>query len=57
MSTWLVFTQGAPHAVMSGQHALEQTFIISRAGLVAPQISPIGVLEKLCGRPLAATVR
>jgi hypothetical protein len=57
MSTWLVYTDGVPHAVMSGQHALEQTFIISRAGLVAPQISPIGVLEKLCGRPLAATVR
>ena len=57
MSTWLVFTDGVPHAVMSGQHALEQTFIISRAGLVAPQISPIGVLEKLCGRPLAATER
>ena len=55
MSTWLVYTDGVPHAVLSGQHALEQTFIISRAGLVAPGISPIGVLEKLCGRPLAAT--
>lgn len=54
MSTWLVYTDGVPHAVMSGQHALEQTFIISRAGLVAPQMSPIGVLERVCGRPLAA---
>jgi hypothetical protein len=54
MSTWLVYTDGIPHAVLSGRHALEQTFIISRAGLVKPEISPIGVLEKLCGRPLAA---
>lgn len=54
MSAWLVYTDGVPHAVLSGQHALEQTFIISRAGLVAPQLSPIGVLEKLCGRSLAS---
>jgi hypothetical protein len=53
MATWLAYTDGVPHAVMSGQHALEQTFIISRAALVAPESSPIGVLEKLCGRPLA----
>ena len=48
MATWLVYTDGVPHAVLSGQHALEQTFIISRAGLVTPEVSPIGVLEKLC---------
>jgi len=53
MATWLAYTDGVPHAVMSGQHALEQTFIISRAALVAPEVSPIGVLEKLCARPLA----
>jgi hypothetical protein len=53
MSTWLVYTDGVPHAVMSGQHALEQTFIISRAALVTPQAAPIAVLEKLCGRALA----
>jgi hypothetical protein len=54
MATWLVYTDGLPHSVLGGQHALEQTFIISRAALVAPEISPIGVLEKLCGRPLAS---
>jgi 3-deoxy-D-manno-octulosonic acid hydroxylase-like protein len=54
MATWLVYTDGVPHSVLGGQHALEQTFIISRAALVAPEVSPIGVLEKLCGRPLAA---
>jgi len=53
LSAWIVFTDGVPHAVLSGQHALEQTFIIPREALVAPQSSPIGVLENLCGRPLA----
>jgi hypothetical protein len=57
MATWLVYTDGVPHSVLGGQHALEQTFIISRAALVAPEISPIGVLEKICGRPLAAAAR
>jgi 3-deoxy-D-manno-oct-2-ulosonic acid (Kdo) hydroxylase len=52
-STWLVYTDGLPHAVLSGQQALEQTFLIAREALVAPQASPIGVLETLCGRPLA----
>jgi hypothetical protein len=40
--------------VMSGQHALEQTFIIARKGLVAPDVAPISVLEMLSGRQLAA---
>ena len=53
MATWLVYTDGIPHAVMSGQHALEQTFIISRAALVSPEVSPISVLESLSGRQLA----
>jgi hypothetical protein len=53
LATWLVYTDGVPHAVLGGQHALEQTFIISRRALVKPEISPIGVLEKLCGRALA----
>lgn len=53
MATWLVYTDGIPHAVLSGQHALEQTFIISRAALVTPQVSPIGVLEQLAGRAMA----
>lgn len=57
MATWLVYTDGVPHSVLGGQHALEQTFIISRAALVVPAVSPIGVLERLCGRPLASTAR
>jgi len=57
MATWLVFTDGVPHAVLGGQHALEQTFIISRAALVTPEIAPISVLEKICGRALAVNPR
>jgi hypothetical protein len=52
LSTWLVFTDGVPHAVLSGQHALEQTFIVAKAGLVSPENSPIAILERLSGRPL-----
>jgi hypothetical protein len=41
--------------VLSGQYALEQTFIIPVRALIQPEKSPIRVLEKLAGRPLAAT--
>jgi hypothetical protein len=38
---------------LSGQFALEQTFIIPPDALVAPQVAPIRVLENLCDRKLA----
>ena len=50
MSTWLVFTDGVPHAALSGQFAMEQTFIIPVDALVTPEVSPIRVLERLVGR-------
>jgi hypothetical protein len=53
-STWIVYTDTVPHAVMSGQFALEQTFIIPRSAMVAPEVAPISLLENLCGRPLSA---
>jgi hypothetical protein len=53
MSTWLVFTDGVPHAALSGQFAMEQTFIVPREALVSPSDSPIGVLEAICGRKMA----
>jgi hypothetical protein len=53
MATWLVYTDGVPHAALSGQSAMEQTFIIPVDALVAPQVSPIRVLEKLAGRALS----
>ncbi|HEY6936865.1 MAG TPA: Kdo hydroxylase family protein, partial [Terriglobales bacterium] len=53
LATWLVFTDGVPHAALSGQFALEQTFIIPPAALVCPDAAPVHILEKLCGRRLA----
>lgn len=50
---WMVYTDGVPHAVLSGQFALEQTFIIPRQALVSPEAAPVGVLESLTGRPMA----
>jgi hypothetical protein len=52
-STWICFTDAVPHAVLSGQFALEQTFIVPVNALVKPEKSPIRVLEQLAGRPLA----
>jgi hypothetical protein len=52
-STWICFTDSVAHAVLSGQYALEQTFIVGLRGLVTPERAPIRVLEKIAGRPLA----
>lgn len=51
-STWLVFTDVVPHSVQSGQHALEQTFIIARRSLANLSHAPLSILENLCGKPL-----
>jgi hypothetical protein len=53
LSTWIVYTDGVPHAALSGQFALEQTYIIPVDALIAPDHAPLRVLEALCGRPLA----
>ncbi len=51
-SSWMVYTDSVPHAVLAGQYALEQTFLIAREAMIAPELSPIGVLEKLTGASL-----
>jgi hypothetical protein len=51
-STWIVLTDCVSHAVLSGQYALEQTFIISRSAMVRPEIAPAAILERLAGYPL-----
>jgi hypothetical protein len=51
-SSWIVFTDAVPHAVLSGQFALEQTFIVSRAALLVPEKAPVHILEELCGTSL-----
>jgi hypothetical protein len=51
-STWMVFTDVVPHAVLSGQSALEQTFIVSPESLSRPQFAPVAILERLSGARL-----
>lgn len=48
-STWMVYTDGVPHAVLSGQYALEQTFIVPREGFVTREVAPVHVLERVTG--------
>jgi hypothetical protein len=51
-STWLVFTDVVPHAVLSGRLALEQTVIVSRKSLFNPEYAPSSILEKMAGKTL-----
>jgi hypothetical protein len=51
-SSWMVYTETGPHAVLAGQYALEQTFLVDRAAMVTPESAPIAILEKLAGAPL-----
>ena len=52
-STWLAFTDEVSHAAMSGQYQLEQTFLLPVTAMREPERSPLRVLERLKGRPLA----
>jgi hypothetical protein len=52
-STWMVFTDVVPHAVLSGRYALEQTVIVGRDSLAKRESAPIEILQALCGRQLA----
>lgn len=52
-SCWVVFTDGVPHAAMSGQFALEQTLIIPMDALVSPETAPLRVLEGVTGAAMA----
>jgi hypothetical protein len=53
-SSWIVFTDCVSHAVLEGQYALEQTFLISRQVMVEPEKSPIAILERIAGYPLSS---
>lgn len=55
-SVWMCFTDSVPHAVLSGQFALEQTFLVPIKAMVAPDKAPIRVLEKIAGRPLSRSL-
>lgn len=51
-SSWICFSDQTPHAAMSGQFMLEQTFLLSPASMVDPLRSPLRVLESLAHQPL-----
>jgi len=51
-SAWLVCTDCVSHSVLSGQHALEQTFLIPQSTLIEPTRSPLAVLQAWARRPL-----
>lgn len=53
-STWLVFTDIVPHAVLGGRLAMEQTVIVSRQTLGSPSLAPSSILEKMTGQILTA---
>lgn len=46
---WAVFTDQVSHAALSGQYALEQTFLIPVKSLLRPEQAPVRVLERLTG--------
>jgi len=51
-SSWMVYTETVPHAVLAGQYALEQTFLIDPAAMVTPQSAPVRILENMAGAKL-----
>ena len=51
-SSWIVQTDSVPHAAMSGQFLLEQTFYIPVAAMRDSNQSPLRILERLTGRKL-----
>ena len=46
-SSWMVYTETVPHAVLAGQYALEQTFLVDHAAMVTPASAPVAILEQL----------
>jgi hypothetical protein len=51
-SSWMVYTDMVPHAVLAGQYALEQTYLVAAEAMVAPEHAPLRVLEELAGATL-----
>jgi hypothetical protein len=46
-SSWMVYTETVPHAVLGGQYATEQTFLVDPAAMVTPESAPIAVLDSM----------
>ena len=51
-STWMCFTDNVSHAVLTGQHLMEQTFYLPASAMKNPALSPLKILETIKGRSL-----
>lgn len=51
--TWMVYTDQVSHAATAGQFQFEQTFYLPISAMERPETSPLKVLERMAGRPLA----
>jgi len=51
-SCWVCYSDQAVHAVMSGQHMMEQTLYLPPGREADPSASPLQILTRLMGRPL-----
>lgn len=49
LSSWIVFTDSVSHAVLSGQMAIDQAFIVPCYLMTHPEKGPAGILERLAG--------
>ena len=52
-SSWMVYTETVPHAVLAGQYALEQTFLVDPVAMVTRESAPIAILERMAGAKLS----
>jgi hypothetical protein len=51
-ASWMVYTDTVPHAVLAGQYALEQTFLVRPEAMVTPENAPLTVLQEIAGSTL-----
>jgi hypothetical protein len=51
-SSWMVYTETVPHAVLAGQYALEQTYLVEPDAMVDPGSTPLYVLQQITGNRL-----
>ena len=52
-SAWVCFSDQTVHAALSGQYMLEQTFHLPAAKQYNPEMSPLAVLGRRAGHPVA----
>lgn len=54
-TTWIAHTDLVAHRVVSGQYAIEQTFIVPVSSMVMPELAPVNVLSRAVGASLVPT--